>query len=297
MLIGTCIALGGLANNVLTEGHGQILAVFTNTVYLQASDGICCLGTRSIIEGPINIRTDLSRLDHLNVGGNWHCGNGVLALAGRYQLKTDTARTWKQPPTAPTTITNVPGLALGIATIESTLAEYSDQTNNQTKTATIAENRLHRYQELLTDYLRRALSQQQTEVPPGLTGIIGCGDGLTPAGDDILAGALITLHHFHQQDCHARLSRWVLDNAPALTNNISIAHLSAACNGQGICHLHKLLSTVSVRGESNAAQQSVSVAAGVLCDYGHSSGYYALTGVYAVLSVLADLQTGKLKSY
>jgi len=129
---------------------------------------------------------------------------------------------------------------------------------------------------------------KQLPISGTLNCLIGCGNGLTPAGDDILCGALVTLHSFDIKAA-SQLSYRVTQQLPANTGAISAAHLLAACEGQAIAPLHQVLEHCCSyrRSPTNALKQSIEQ----LLHHGDSSGYYALKGVHAVLGVLATFRT------
>ena len=63
--------VGELAEPVLNGASGSVLAVFKSSVYLEISDTdeLVCLGTQSLVDGPINIRTSVS-YTHLTLPTN-----------------------------------------------------------------------------------------------------------------------------------------------------------------------------------------------------------------------------------
>jgi Protein of unknown function (DUF2877) len=94
--------------------------------------------------------------------------------------------------------------------------------------------------------------------------LIGCGPGLTPSGDDYLAGMLVALW------------RWLAPRLPGRTSAISAAHLAAAAAGEAHEALHAYLEPLFAGGA--AWEEPLQR----LSRVGHGSGWDALAGAVAV---------------
>jgi hypothetical protein len=107
--------------------------------------------------------------------------------------------------------------------------------------------------------------------------LIGLGPGLTPSGDDYLAGVLVALRWLGRGAQADSLWRWLEPQLAGGTSAISAAHLAAAATGQVHEALHELL-------ENLAAWQAPDLhpTLSKLDAVGHSSGWDALAGVVAV---------------
>jgi len=105
------------------------------------------------------------------------------------------------------------------------------------------------------------------------------GSGLTPAGDDLIGGALIALRAVGDKATAERLGRWALRLAGSRTNRISRAHLACAASGEGHEALHLALSAIL------AGRSSVGKALSALKRIGHTSGMDALSGALLALNV------------
>lgn len=131
----------------------------------------------------------------------------------------------------------------------------------------------------------RALSAAQTGDSAGLmlvaqeaAPLIGLGPGLTPSGDDVIAGALIALFALGREE--AALSLWhaLAPLASTRTSALSLAHLQAAAGGQGHEALH-----VAINAMLDDAAGALASAIADLARYGHSSGFDGFAG--AMLAV------------
>lgn len=111
--------------------------------------------------------------------------------------------------------------------------------------------------------------------------LVGAGPGLTPAGDDVLAGALVTAHAVDDP----RLPRWRRETTETLarqrTTAVSEGLLRAALEGYATEELARLL-TALCRGEDLRAPLPRLLA------LGHSSGTALLTGVLHTVRTAGD---------
>lgn len=99
----------------------------------------------------------------------------------------------------------------------------------------------------------------------------GLGPGLTPAGDDALAGVLLVLGAYDRAAAVAAADR-------ARTNDIARAFLAWAARGQSIEPVHRLLAADDAGGASAALAD--------LLRFGHSSGADLAFGLRLGLRVL-----------
>lgn len=109
--------------------------------------------------------------------------------------------------------------------------------------------------------------------------LLGRGEGLTPAGDDVLAGALVAAH----ATGHPDLARWRAETVRALatrrTTAVSVGMLHSALDGWAVPELAAAVDALC--GPDPAA---VDAAVDRLLAVGHSSGRHLLDGVLHVLS-------------
>lgn len=115
--------------------------------------------------------------------------------------------------------------------------------------------------------------------------LVGMGNGLTPAGDDLIGGALVALRAVGDKATAGRLAGWALRLARTRTNRISLAHLQCAASGQGHEALHFALSAI-LAGRKNLGKELAS-----LGRIGHTSGMDALSGALLALDVTDRLHS------
>jgi Protein of unknown function (DUF2877) len=119
--------------------------------------------------------------------------------------------------------------------------------------------------------------------------LLGLGDGLTPDGDDVLAGALVTGH----ATAHPALPRWRRETLRALatrrTTAVSVGMLRSAVDGWAAPQLAEAVEALC-GGEQ--AEADVGGAVARLLAVGHSSGRHLLDGVLHVLSTHPSTRQG-----
>jgi len=113
--------------------------------------------------------------------------------------------------------------------------------------------------------------------------ILGLGPGLTPAGDDVVVGVLVTLGCFGPRAAAEALARSVDAAASQRTSRFSAALLRWAGCGLAGEPLMQLMDAIA-GGSDNELAAAVRAASAV----GHSSGADAVAGVLIALSLLAE---------
>jgi hypothetical protein len=121
-------------------------------------------------------------------------------------------------------------------------------------------------------------------VRPAVARLLGRGSGLTPTGDDVLAGALVTLAAFAPRAA-APLAIAVTEAAGAATTAVSAALLRHAARGECIPQLAGLLAAVAGGRDAGGLAR----AAGALLAVGHCSGAGLVHGVILGLAVASRL--------
>lgn len=146
-----------------------------------------------------------------------------------------------------------------------------------------ASRRLARVQvELRPGSLDVLLSHQRVLAPAGVVRhFLGVGPGLTPSGDDILAGFLVGDWSFGNVDTPLRTA--VLDAAPAGTTDLSAALLRCASRGESIPEVSAFLEALAE--STPAATHLLDAALVELGHVGHTSGTALAAGALAAARV------------
>ena len=118
---------------------------------------------------------------------------------------------------------------------------------------------------------------------PAVDRLLGRGPGLTPTGDDVLAGALVTLSALGSPYA-AGLAAAVLRSAPDATTSVSGALLRHAARGECIPQLADLLEAIGPWAD-DPATGALPRAAGALLAVGHCSGAGLLHGVLVGVAI------------
>jgi hypothetical protein len=111
--------------------------------------------------------------------------------------------------------------------------------------------------------------------------LVGLGPGLTPTGDDNLAGTLLALHALNMKKKADEMAAALEVYGPEGTNRISLAHLRAAAAGWGAAPFHDMLVALLL-GENSLDGCIRRIGA-----IGHSSGWDALAGILTAIESLA----------
>jgi hypothetical protein len=112
--------------------------------------------------------------------------------------------------------------------------------------------------------------------------LAGLGPGLTPAGDDLLVGAMHGLFASQPEDESSRLSHLISTAAVPRTTALSAAWLLAAARGESGEPWHQLIDAIAIQDE-----EALHKAVMRILPTGHTSGSDALGGFLGVLQGLA----------
>ncbi len=271
-----------------TAGH--VLAAFTRSFYLRFGDGIVCIGSEALGQGPLNAlyASDGVAWTDLAVGAPALWEGRSLRVGPGFTLDFSRARTWGAPQVRSISVANLragldrlaqdlrprslPGFGPLIPCLCTGGPPAADTMADPVLVAAAPEIAL----------LRRWLGSaaRSAEAGPTLSGLIGLGPGLTPSGDDFLYGVIGTLHAVGRGETAARVAASVLPQAAASTNLISLANLRCAAAGQVSAVFADAIAALTHAG--HGLTEVLDRIAGV----GHSSGWDSLAGVALALATL-----------
>jgi hypothetical protein len=280
-------AIGAKARSILKAGAvGKITATFERSCYLETGGDWICLAASGTGRGPITLTCQ-------QFGNDWPSGQlreGLLVRVDRDGLRlganihvaTADAVTWRPPPPPDWTVASlIEGLGLlrehasemlpreGLAAF--LLDDAPDLVGAPTPREALAATPS-------IALLRGWLVQGSGLPDQRVTGLVGLGPGLTPSGDDLLGGAMISLHLLGRPERAAALYRTVRPALADGTNAVSRALLAAAADGMGGESLHAALNAVLSADRSIMTDNLQAIDR-----IGHSSGWDALTGAIMVL--------------
>ena len=202
-------------------GTGTVAAVFAKAAYLRLPAGLVALTSREVPPGPIYARGDFP-LHRLTAGDTVTVDLSCTTL-------------WQGTTLSPERLATGPALDVLAGAPPSALADPAYEPRR-----TCAERCVDR-----------------GDLDDAVDALAGLGPGLTPAGDDALAGILLLLGAHDRAAAVAAADR-------ARTNDIARAFLAWAARGQSIEPVHRLLSAGDAAGASAALAE--------LLRFGHSSG-------------------------
>ena len=280
------VSVGSHAYRLLrSPASGRVMAVFDRSLYLALGSHWCCISSVELGKGPFNISVNLpGSIDALVVGDRVAVNDQGLNLGSHIHVSTVTASIWKPPTVPPWSIkTFVRGLDLlnqicpiccptmGFANL---LWSRPPETK-RSREAQIAAPAITQ----LKEWLRGAINDDMCGSPPAsISVLVGLGPGLTPSGDDFLAGLLIALCVAGQSPIAARIYQAVGPFLTQGTNPVSRLHLAAAAEGAGSEMLHLLLHALLVGDEDTIPKRLSAIA-----QVGQCSGWGGLAGMVTAL--------------
>ncbi len=291
----TRIVLAGQSAAALLDRAARltVFATFDRSLYLRADDGaLLCLGLEALAPGPLMaLCTPWFESGTLPEVGAVLERRGGCLQSGAHVLELSGFRIWIPPP-IPQALPDGPARALrqlprkclpgeGLAPLLPLLIADSPAAGRERPGGEgTAQGLLLRQAWTGFELLRAWMASGDpagTELRAGVGALIGLGPGLTPSGDDALAGMLLALGALRLDAWRDALAAVVRELAGEGTNAISRAHLEAASTGQGAAPLHAALHAL-LRGD---ALMDVAESLGHI---GHSSGWDAFTGLVLALT-------------
>lgn len=270
------LTVGCGAREVLdVPGPGEVVAVYRRAAYLRLPAGIVAVVAPGVPPGPlwitpgppeawavdgISARQPPTPWDGAVVNDRVAVGDGWLEVAGT-RLPVGAAETWRGSLPDPDRLAGAVPLALGVLGAAPPSALLDDP---------------------WSPALRRARSAlERGDLAGAAAALGGLGPGLTPAGDDVLAGVLLARRALGGAGAEPEL---VAVAGGVATTGLSAALLAWAARGQAVEPVHELLGNLAVGDRTAAAAGVEKVAA-----FGASSGADLLLGLKLGLALNADL--------
>jgi hypothetical protein len=221
-------------------GSGRVVAVFPRAVYVSVPGELFALVGRDVEPGPLHAH--MTGLPEVSVGDPVRVCGGRLSISGRpVPGRPDV---WRAPPLPG------PGRVGAIAWTLRHVLDHEPDLN-----------------------LGMAAAPIPDDLASAAAALAGRGAGLTPAGDDVLAGLLLVARMRAGPSAETRL---VALARRCRTHDISRAFLVEAARGRSVAALHDLL-TAGAAGNIALARQ----ARDRLARLGHTSGLDLAYGVLA----------------
>jgi len=272
---------GILAHEVCMRGAAAyVAAIFERSFYLCAGEIFLCVGEPTIGHGPLTLIAGTGvHLSGLNLRPDEPAviSEQEIIIGERVRFCLDPCEVWRPPswPNAapPDTLREACGaLARRVNAAGPGLAPVVFGAPAPTPFARIASERIAQFQTWLVN--AHTCGNKIGSPSFAVRDLIGLGPGLTPAGDDLLAGALAALDAFGEAEARGVLAHAIMLALPGRTSPLSACLLRAACAGHVGERLHKAVSALLV-GDVEAAIEAAEC-------IGHSSGWDMLAGAAAV---------------
>jgi hypothetical protein len=223
------------------DGSGRVVAAFPRAVYLSLPGGLFALVGPDVEPGPLHAH--VTRLPAVAVGDPVRAAGGRLCIAGR--PLPGRPEVWRAPPLPG------PGRVDAIARTLRRVLDHAPDLDLGTGAAPIPAG----------------------DPADAARALAGRGTGLTPAGDDVLAGLLLVARMRAGPAGEARL---IAVAECARTHDISRAFLAEAARGRSVAAMHDLLGAAAA-GDPTGAR----AARDRLARIGHTSGLDLAYGVLA----------------
>lgn len=249
--MGPALELGLGAKEVLSvPGTGRVVGVYSKAAYLRLPGGLAALTSFEVPSGPLHARTALPftdlRPDDMVVV------TGRLLQAGALLLAHHGAQVWEG---------RLPRRAELDSGRDVAVALLSGAPGSALEPEVVC---------------RASLLVAAGDIPATAALLGGRGPGLTPAGDDCLAGILLVLGAGADEAFKERLCQIA---SSVDTNEIAGAFLRWAARGQSIAPVHRFLISATEGDEASASS-----ALEELIGFGHSSGADLALGMKLALS-------------
>jgi hypothetical protein len=225
-----------------------LVATGPQAAYLDVAGRLVAVVTPAAVRLPCAVVVPaLSDVDAVGAGAMWHAGEPVVRVAR-----------WFDPRLR---VLSTETVALATVSVD------------KTRDALLPPDAVHRFAAAL------ASGDARAAVRP----LLGRGTGLTPAGDDLVAGALAALRAVAPDSPPAdALGAAVRALAAARTTRLSAALLAAADEAAVIPEAAAVLRALAGVGDLDAALAR-------LCAVGHTSGSYLAAGLLVGARLAADL--------
>ena len=246
------ISIGSETAKILQQyKRGYVLAVFDRSFYVQCGQHLFCIGVASLGRGPLHLLIVSERdvlpfklVSGLSINLDVHCGpteeNHRWLYSGKVSgkpLVSDSVRVVKEALKCivpPPQQTGFGWIAASIDWQYQKSGSLMSGTGTGVGDASLIGHALPTLKSLHL-WLECALQTREKDFQysmPRLQALLGAGPGLTPSGDDLLAGIMLALHRVQRADLAECLWKVLEPHLQHRTNVISGAHLRMAAIAQ-----------------------------------------------------------------
>ena len=280
------------------RGEGVLAALFKSSFYVRFGQNFVCIGTSAMGMGPLNAASSATekmdwQASGLQRGDPVYIYDGVIRVGHLLCLDTSYALCW-QPPPPPEGWTRQT-LSVGLANLDCLLRELEPQEG----LVRLLPGALRRVIEpeldlaaipyaRLQQWLKKIMRGEGAVAEGGLAGVeylLGLGPGLTPSGDDLIAGVLVVLNMLGKKQGVVQIRHMLDHHLDERTGPLSAAHLEMAALGMAAEAVHEALAALVCGTLSDQRETLAS-----LSRIGHSSGWDVLVGMVTTLNAWLDAE-------
>jgi len=261
-----------IGNYLRQPRAGYILATFDRSSYLDMDGQIVALVTPVLLNGPLNIVVDAETFHDRVAAGDTATSTDRGLRAGGIEIELAGAIVWDAA-LPPWPGEHISRLRDNLVTLRGVLeVEAPEGGLARAATGHVATTALEtRAAPALRDLARGLQHPDALLVGHAASTLAGLGPGLTPSGDDVLVGCLLTLALY--ADTADRMRHAIVSGVRNRTTRISMAYLEAAARGEASETWHRLVDAVA----ENDPDRIAAAARGVMA-FGETSGSDMLAG-------------------
>ena len=262
---------------------GRVTAVYRTSFYVRFGDDWACIGSSAIGRGPLNVPCSGAPHDWrcaVEVGSPASARPGALKLPG-HAIALDSAPVWAPgPQPSSDRASRADGLDALLEWLPATLPAggMAAFLRQQSLRGTPVEKTAWPAVEALSNWAALPLEDHTPPPEAAVCALLGLGPGLTPSGDDFLAGFTVALRVVGQVVRSGALSNTIAESS-FLTTDLSAAHLRAAARS-GLSEDLDLLLAAILAGDGMAIRQGID---NLSCADTHHSPWDILAGIVTAL--------------
>jgi Protein of unknown function (DUF2877) len=303
---GAILSIGRYAASTLrSRPELEVAAIFERSLYLRHGNAFVCIGDASIGNGPLNARISVfdQYLSTTRIGSVVRSADHCLSFDDGTVLNWGDTPHWTMPPWPQAhslgsfPLSPLMGKDRGgggwsappRATLEMLIARSPADglfrpaafqlVGTRLPTPTVLHVRAQIALAALAEGLVAAPPRRDAHLKTAVRGLIGLGPGLTPSGDDVLAGALLGLHATGNAILAAQLGAHVAAASVDGTSPLSAAFLRCAIDGETSAPLHQALSAAFTNTDWPTTLDTLN-------HIGHTSGWDHFAGGLLALTAV-----------
>jgi len=277
----SAISLSSRISELLDHARrGSIIAAFPHSCYIALDRDIIAVVGAELLNGPLNLVVSLpegSTLSDIPVGTAVEARRRTLHVGEEWHIDAASAELWN-PRLTP--LAGAPDLDRHLASIQELLDAEAPR-----ESLARAEGRSHRAAGAIAQLAAALRTGEIAQAGGAAYHLAGLGPGLTPSGDDLLAGTLLAVAVLEPQQARG-FREHIMASVRGRTTRISEAYLLAAADGEAGEAWHRLLALL--RRGTAAGGETADLRNAVLriLAFGETSGADMLAGFILAMTAL-----------